>query len=53
MLMRVHSRMRRIGGDVNVAGVQGTVAKIVRLVRLDKSLHMYDSVDEAVESLGG
>ena len=53
MLMRVHSRMKRIGGDVNVAGVQGTVANIVRLVRLDKALHMFDTVDDAVEALGG
>ena len=51
MMLRVHAKMKKLGGDVRLAGVQGTVADIVKLVRLDKILHMYSTVDEAVAEL--
>ena len=51
MMLRVHAKMKKIGGDVKLAGVNGTVADIVRLVKLDRILSLYDTVDEAMESI--
>ncbi|MGI9470300.1 MAG: STAS domain-containing protein [Rubripirellula sp.] len=51
MMLRVHAKMRKIGGDVKLAGVNGTVADVIRLVKLDRILQLYDTVDEAIESI--
>ena len=53
ILMRVHSRMKKQGGDVKLAGVKGTVAQVAALVKLDRVLHMYRTVGEAVAAHGG
>jgi anti-anti-sigma factor len=50
MLMRVHSRMKKEGGDVKLARIHGAVAEVVKLVMLDRVLHMYPSVEAALES---
>jgi len=52
MLVRVHSRMKKVGGDVKLANLHGTVAEILQLVKLDRVFHIYRSVDEAVASFG-
>ena len=51
MLLRVHSRLKKVDGDANVAGVNSTVAKVIAMVRLDTVLHLYSTVDEAVAAL--
>ena len=53
MLMRVHSRMSKQGGDVKLACVRGIVAEGIKLVRLDKVLEMYTTVEEAVNAHDG
>ena len=53
MLMRVHARMKKLGGDVKLARVHGVVASAITLVRLDRALHMYPTVEEAVAAHGG
>jgi anti-anti-sigma factor len=50
MLLRLHARMKKQGGDVSLARVQGTVAKLVQLVSLDRVLGMYPSVETAIAS---
>jgi anti-sigma B factor antagonist len=50
MLIRVHSRMKKQGGDVKLARIHGAVAKVMRIVRLDKVLHIHTTVEDAVES---
>lgn len=52
MLVRVHSRMKRIGGDVKLAHLDGAVGKILHLIRLDRVLQIYPSVEEAAASFG-
>ena len=53
MLMRVHARMKKLGGDVKLARVHGVVASAITLVHLDRVLHMYPTVEEAVAAHGG
>ena len=50
MMLRLHSRMKKIDGEVNLARIHGIVADAIRLVRLDNILGVYDSVDEAVQA---
>ena len=51
MLIRIHSRLKKRGGDVRLSGVHGPVADALRLVALDKVLKIYPSAEAAVESL--
>lgn len=51
MLMRVHSRMAKLGGNVCLCRVHSAVADVLRLVMLDKVLRVYPSVEAAVDSL--
>ena len=49
-LVRIQSRLKRQGGTVKLAAVQGVVAEVLRVVHLDKLLQMYDTVDDAAAS---
>ena len=49
-LVRIHTRMRKRGGDVRLARVQGIVADVLRLVMLDRLLQLYPSLREAIAS---
>ena len=53
MLVRVHSRMKKHGGDVKLASVHGVVADLLSMVRLDKVLEIYPSVGEAIVAYSG
>jgi anti-sigma B factor antagonist len=46
-LLLLHKRMREMGGEVKLAGVQGFVAQILALTRLDKVFEMYPDVAQA------
>lgn len=50
MLLRVHARLRKKGGDVKLARVHGPVAEVFHVVRLDKLFHLYPTVQEAADS---
>ena len=53
MLVRVHSRMKRVGGDVKLAGVHGAAASVISLVHLDRVFQLYPTVEAAVDAHGG
>ena len=53
MIVRVHARMKKRGGDVKLAAVHGTVANVIHVVRLDKLLEIYPTVQDAIEAHGG
>jgi len=53
MLVRVNSRMKKIGGDVKLAAVQGTVAQVMSVVGLSRMFQMYPTVDDAIAALSG
>lgn len=50
MLMRVHSRMKKRGGDVRVSRLEGVVADALSISGFDKILKMYPSVGDAASS---
>ena len=50
MMLRVHARMKKSGGNVKLAQVEGTVAEVVKLVKLDKLMNMYPTVENALDS---
>jgi anti-anti-sigma factor len=52
-LVRVHSRMKKLGGDVKLAAVHGTVAQVIGIVGLNKLFHIYPKDEEAVAAHGG
>lgn len=53
MLVRVHSRMKKLGGDVKLAAVQGMVANVLGVVGLNKIFNIYPTVGEAIAAHGG
>jgi anti-anti-sigma factor len=53
MLVRVHSRMNKLGGDVKLAALQTTVIQIISVVGLNRIFHIYSTVDDAIAALGG
>lgn len=50
-LVRIHFRLKEKGGQVQLVGVRGVVADILRIVHFEKLFHMHDTVEEAVESM--
>jgi anti-sigma B factor antagonist len=53
VLVRVHSRMNKIGGDVKLAGIQGAVANIMNVIGFNRLFHLYPTVEEAIAAHGG
>lgn len=52
-LVRVNSRMRKLGGEVKLARLQGPVAQIISVVGLNRVFQIYPRVRDAIEALGG
>src|SRR5262245_55846431 len=53
MLVRVHARMKKLGGDVKLAAVQGAVAQVLGVVGLNRLFHIYPTVDKAIAAHDG
>jgi anti-sigma B factor antagonist len=53
MLVRIHSRMKKLGGDVKLANVHGVVAQVISVVGLNRLFHIYPTVGEAIAAHGG
>lgn len=51
MLVRVNSRMKKLGGDVKLANVHGVVAQAISVVGLNRLFQIYPTVGEAVAAL--
>ena len=51
-LVRVHSRLKRDGGEVKLARVEGVISDILRIVHFDRLFHIYPSVEEACDAMG-
>lgn len=47
VLVRLHSRMCRRGGDVRLAAVQGAMAQVLQITRLNTLLAIYPDVNQA------
>jgi anti-sigma B factor antagonist len=52
-LIRIRSRMQKIGGDVKIASVHATVAEVMRVVGLNRIFQIYPNVDDAIAAHGG
>ena len=52
VLISLFKRVRAIGGQVCFAGVQAQPKEVFRLLRLDRSLDLCATVDEAMSKLG-
>lgn len=46
-LLRVHARMRTLGGDVRLAAVPGAIVQILRITHLDRIFELHDDVNRA------
>lgn len=53
MLVRVNSRMKKLGGDVKLANVHGVVAQALSVVGLNRMFQIYATVNDAVGAHGG
>jgi anti-sigma B factor antagonist len=47
VLLRLHKRLARHGGDVKLAGVHSKIATILRITRADQFFDLYPDVDRA------
>jgi anti-sigma B factor antagonist len=52
VLVGLHKRLAKKGGDVKLAAVSGVVGKVIHMTRLGKLLDIYDTVDEARLAFG-
>ena len=52
MLVTVHKRMAKKGGDVKLAGVTGVVGKVIRMTGLGAMLQIYPTVRDARHAFG-
>jgi len=50
LMVRMQSRLKEKGGEVRLANVQKIVAEVLSLMKLDKVLGMYPSIDKAAKS---
>ena len=46
-LVRTHTRMKKIGGDVKLAHMEGVLAELISTVGLNRVFQLYPSVREA------
>ena len=53
LLVRINSRMKKLGGDVKLAAVQGAVAKVLSVVGLNRIFQIYSTVGDAIAAHGG
>ena len=47
VLVRLHNRIARLGGDVKFASVQGLIIEVLRLTRLNTMFAIYSDVSRA------
>jgi anti-sigma B factor antagonist len=52
VLVRLHKRLARVGGDVRLAAVQSRIVELLELTRLARVLQIYPNVDDAIASIG-
>lgn len=52
-LVRVHARMKKLGGDVKLAALQNTVVQIISVVGMNRFFHIHPTVEDAIAALGG
>lgn len=50
-LVRVHSRLKKDGGEVKLARVEGVIADILRIVHFDRLFHIYPTVEDACQAM--
>lgn len=50
-LVRIHSRMKNKGGNVQFAHIDGLAAEIVKAVGLNKLFHFHASIEDACKAL--
>ena len=50
ILVRLRKRLAQQGGNVKLAAVPGVVARVIRLVRLDRVFQIFPTVDAALRS---
>ncbi len=53
VLMRLHKKLKKHGGDVRLASVGGVIMKALSIVRLDEILSIYPDVNRARLSFRG
>ncbi|MEM1107192.1 MAG: STAS domain-containing protein [Planctomycetota bacterium] len=52
VLLRLHGKMKPLGGDVKLANLHGTTWDVISLFQLDKVFSVFPSVDDAKQAFG-
>ena len=52
MLVRANSRLKKVGGAVKLARIEGVIADVIKAVGLHRLFNMYPTVREACASFG-
>jgi anti-anti-sigma factor len=53
MLVRVNSRMKKLGGEVKLAAVHGPVAQVLKVVGLNRLFEIHPTVEAAIAAHEG
>lgn len=46
-LLLLHTRSKRVGGEVKLCGLKGSIVQIVRMTKLDRIFEMYEDIEQA------
>ncbi|MSR44453.1 MAG: anti-sigma factor antagonist [Phycisphaerales bacterium] len=46
-LLMLHTRMKRVGGEVKLCGLKGTIVQVLQITKLDRVFELYDDVEAA------
>ncbi len=51
-LVAAYRRVRALDGSVKICSARGSITEVIKLIRLDKIIDVYDSEDTVLASLG-
>ena len=46
-LLMLHTRMKRVGGEIRLAALSGAVVQVIKMTKLDRVFEIYPDVEQA------
>ncbi len=46
-LLMLHTRMKKVGGEVKLCGIKGSIMQVIRISKLDRVFQTYPDIEQA------
>ncbi len=46
-LLMLHTRIKRVGGEVKLCGLKGSIVQVIRMTKLDRIFELYPDIEAA------